>query len=275
MKSVQGRTAVITGAARGIGKALSMLFLRDGAKVVAVDIQKDQLEQTYTKEIEAGQVLAMVGDITKREQVYRARDQVHEIWGPVDILVNNAGVVWGERFVDCSDERLQWVMDVNYHGTVWMTKAFLPDLIGKREGHVVNIASAAGIVGVPLMVSYCASKYAVIGFTDALRMEMKKEGLPEIRFTVVCPSYVTTGMFEGVKAPLFFPWLSLETVTERIYTGMKRDKPFIREPFMLKLVPFLKGILPTAFFDRVNQSLGVAKSMETWRGGERQKNLPS
>jgi len=266
VKEIRGKVAVVTGAAMGMGYGLARLLLRDGARVVVLDIQEETLCRVFEEEAKAGTVLPLKVDIARREEVYAARERVHDQWGAVDILVNNAGVVWGEKFVDCADERIQWVMDVNYHGMVWMTKAFLPDMIEKGAGHVVNIASAAGMVGVPLMVPYCASKFAVIGFTESLRMEMKRDNLSGIHFTVVCPSYVTTGMFEGVKRPLFVPWLTTEYMVQRIYDGMRRNRPYVCEPFMVKFLPLIKALLPARWVDEINTRFGVAASMETWTG---------
>ena len=147
-----------------------------------------------------------------------------------------------------------------------MTKAFLPDMVAKKAGHVVNLASAAGILAVPKLSSYVASKFAVVGFTETLRMEMKSQGLQDIHFTIVCPSYVATGMFEGVKPPKMTKWLTPEQMVDKIYAAFKKDAPMIREPLMVKFVPLIKAVLPVNQFDRIAHLLGTSKSMEKWVG---------
>ncbi|MDD5223205.1 MAG: SDR family oxidoreductase [bacterium] len=267
MKEIKGKVAVVTGAAMGMGRRLSELLAADGAKVAMLDLDQKALDQTV-KEIKAtgAQVFPYTLDITQRPQVYATADKVRKEVGPADILINNAGVVYGSDFLDCPDEKFAWVMDVNVNGMAWMTKAFLPDMVAKKAGHVVNLASAGGILAVPKLSSYCASKFAVIGFTEALRMEMQRQRLPEIHFTIVCPSYVATGMFQGVKPPMLTSWMTTEQMADIIYQAFKKNKNYVLEPFMVKLAPLLKAILPSRTLDNINARLGVARSMKGWTG---------
>lgn len=203
MKEIEGKNVLITGGAMGMGRALATRFLQDKANVILIDINSDVLEETVSELRKLGsEVHTYVCDVVYRTKVYEMANQIHTEIGPIDILVNNAGVVIGGHFMDIADKDLQKTMDVNIMSYMWMTKAFLPDMIDKKNGHIVNIASAAGFLGVPGLSSYCASKHAVVGFTESLRLELKKdESLSDIHFTTVCPSYVATGMFEGVKPP--------------------------------------------------------------------------
>ncbi|MFW6113508.1 MAG: SDR family NAD(P)-dependent oxidoreductase, partial [Actinomycetota bacterium] len=149
---------------------------------------------------------------------------------------------------------------------MWMIKAFMGDMIASNDGHIINIASAAGLTCVPLMANYCASKAAVVNFTDSLRMEMKRLGHKGVRFTIICPSYVQTGMFEGVKPPLVTPWMTTDEMCDKIYEGYHKNKKMVAEPFMVKLVPALRGLSPRFAYDVFSVFLGVSRSMEEWRG---------
>ncbi|MCX5859415.1 MAG: SDR family oxidoreductase [Proteobacteria bacterium] len=267
MKEIKGKVAVVTGAAMGMGRKLSEFLAADGAKVAMLDLNQKALDEAVKELRAAGaQVYPYALDITQRPQVYATADRVRKEVGAADILINNAGVVYGADFLDCPDEKFAWVMDVNVNGMAWMTKAFLPDMVAKKAGHVVNLASAGGILAVPKLSSYCASKFAVVGFSETLRMEMKKNGLPEIRFTIVCPSYVTTGMFEGVKAPMFTPWMTTEQMAGKIMKAIKKNQDYVLEPFGVKFAPLLKAILSARALDKYNIKLGVARSMDRWTG---------
>jgi all-trans-retinol dehydrogenase (NAD+) len=267
MKEISGKVAVVTGAAMGMGRKISEFLAADGAKVAMLDFNQKALDQTIKELKETGaQVYPYLVDVTNRPQVYAVADQVRKEVGPADILVNNAGVVYGADFLDCPDEKFAWVMDVNVNGVAWMTKAFLPDMVAKKAGHVVNLASAGGILAVPKLSSYCASKFAVIGFTETLRMEMKARGLPDIRFTIVCPSYVATGMFEGARAPKFTPWMTTEQMAKKIFNAIKKNQDYLLEPFGVKFAPLLKAILSARILDKYNLKLGVASSMKKWTG---------
>ena len=132
-------------------------------------------------------------------------------------------------------------MEVNVNAAMWCTRAFLPGMIAKGSGHIVMMASAAGLLGVPGMAAYAASKHAVIGLAESIRLELRRQGHSAIGLSIVCPGFVKTGMFEGVKPPLLTPWLGAEAIADKIYEGVVKDRPYIREPFMIKLIPALKG----------------------------------
>jgi all-trans-retinol dehydrogenase (NAD+) len=145
-------------------------------------------------------------------------------------------------------------------------KAFLPGMVAKKEGHVVNMASAGGLLGVPYITDYCATKFAVVGLTESLRQEFKLRKLGNIRFTYVCPNTVGTGMFEGAKPVRFTKLLSAEEVTEKIVQGIKRNRSFIGVPLSVYLVPLTKAITPIPILDLFNRVMGIATSSETTVG---------
>ena len=119
--------------------------------------------------------------------------------GDVDILVNNAGIVTGKKFLDATDGAIEKTFQVNTLAHFWLGKAFLPSMIDKNHGHVVTIASMAGIFGMAGLCDYCASKYAAVGFDESLRNELVAMAKDGIHTTVVCPYFINTGMFDGVQ----------------------------------------------------------------------------
>ena len=116
--------------------------------------------------------------------------------GPVDVLVNNAGVISGQLLSELTDEAIERTLAVNTLALFWCTRAFLPAMVERRRGHVVTLASAAGLVGVVRQTDYSASKHAAVGFAESLRFELRRYA-PEVHTTLVCPFYINTGMFDG------------------------------------------------------------------------------
>jgi all-trans-retinol dehydrogenase (NAD+) len=184
----------------------------------------------------------------------------------VDVLINNAGVVSGSPLLEIPDEQIERTMAVNALSLFWTTKAFLPAMIEQQRGHVVTIASAAGLVGTARQTDYAASKHAAVGFDEALRCELRHLGHRRILTTVVCPFYISTGMFEGVKSGSFLlPILSPEDATDRIVAAIEKGR---RRLFMPSTVPltYLLRLFPTAVFDWWMRVLGVARSMDEFKG---------
>ena len=266
-KDVRGKVFLVTGGAMGMGRLVAEHFARDGARVVIWDINARELEKTARQMSEREwEVHPYVVDVTDRAKVYETAKRVKLEVGEVDVLMNNAGVVKGGPFMQVEDEAHFKTMDVNFNAYMWMTKAFMLGMMDRNEGHIINIASAAGLSHVPLSASYAASKAAVVNFTDSLRHEMRRLGYKGIKFTIVCPSYVATGMFAGVKAPLCTPWLEPQEMADMIYDGYHGDKKMVAAPFFVKLVPALRGISPRWLYEASSTLLGVSRSMEEWRG---------
>ena len=266
-KDVRGKVFLVTGVAMGIGRLVAEHFAEDGARVVIWDLNSQELEKTAQQMREREwDVHTYVLDVTDRAKVYETADKVKQEVGIVDGAFNNAGIVKGGPFIDVEDEILFKAMDVNFNAYMWVTKAFLRDMMNRNDGHFINIASAAGLTPVPLLVNYCAAKAAVVHFTDSLRMEMKKLGNKGVKFTLICPSYVKTGMFEGVKAPLLVPWLEPEEIAQKIYDGYHRDKKIVTAPLIVRYVPMMRALMPRSVYDIVSMVTGVSRSMEEWTG---------
>ncbi len=266
MKDVKGKTVLITGGAAGMGYLWAEHFAADGANLVLWDLDEQRLQESAEELRARGvDVMSQVVDVSDREAVYRAAVKVQAETGGVDVLVNNAGIVFSKPLLETPDEHISATIDVDLKALFWTTKAFLPRMIERNSGHIINVSSASGFIGVPRMPAYVASKWGVIGFTESVRYEMKVMGKDGIGFTLFCPSFVDTGMFEGAKPPRLTKLLEPAAVVKRAYQGFKAGEYFILEPWMVRLTPALKGLLPTRLFDVVANVLGVTKAMEQWK----------
>jgi all-trans-retinol dehydrogenase (NAD+) len=184
----------------------------------------------------------------------------------VDILVNNAGIVSGRYLLDLTDDQIERTFKINVLALYWTTRAFLPGMMERGYGHVVTVASAAGLLGTCKETDYAASKSAAVGFNEALRMELRRLA-PGVRTTVVCPYYIDTGMFAGVKTriPLLLPILKQEKVADRIVRAMQLNRAQVLMPWMIRTLPALR-LLPVRAFDRVADLFGVNACMDEFTG---------
>ena len=268
MSKIAGKNVVITGGARGLGRLIAMKMAQFGGRVVVYDVAAEALEAVVDEIRAAGrEAYGYVCDVSDRQEVYRVAGKVKARVGPVDIVVNNAGIVSGRRLLDIPDERIEAVFGVNALALYWVTKAFLPEMIERNSGHIVTMASAAGLLGVNRQTDYSASKHAAIGFTESLRVELKRAGHSGVKTTIVEPFYVDTGMMEGVKSrfPRLLPILKQEEVTDRVVRAVLRDEQEIRMPFMVNLVP-VSRVLPVGLFDWLAEFFGIHESMEGFVG---------
>ncbi len=267
MKDLRGKLVLVTGAARGLGKNLAVRLAREGARLVVTDLREEDLGGV-TDEIRsaAGVAFAYGLDVTDGASILATRGRIHDDLGRIDVLVNNAGVVFGGPFLDVPLEKHMLTYKVNTLGVVAMTHAFLPDLIARSEGHLVNIASASGLMGLAYGATYASSKWSVIGFSDSIRLELSELRYPHVKVTTVCPSYISTGMFSGVKTPLLAPMLTTDALVEKITRAILEDRTMVLEPPIVKVLPVMKGILPARVFDFLADRLGVSSSMKQWQG---------
>jgi len=186
-----GCTAVVTGASRGIGRAIALRLAGGGAAVALLARDRDALAHVESEIASSGgTALAVVCDVTDTAQVVRAATLVRENLAPVRVVVNNAGAVLRAATVDITDDEWQRVMAVNLDGTFRVTRAFLPDLVRER-GRVINISSRAGRQGTPLLAAYCAAKHGVVGFTRSLAEELRAA---KVSVNAICPGSVDTPM---------------------------------------------------------------------------------
>jgi all-trans-retinol dehydrogenase (NAD+) len=266
-KDFSGHRVLITGAGAGIGELMAEKFAARGAEVI-VTARRAEAAKAVAEQIRAagGEAHDYVLDVTDLDSIPKFHRKLRKERGQISMLINNAGVVFGGEFEQVALKDHLNTFQVNTNGLVAMTHAFLPDLIESRKGYLVNIASASSFIGLPYGSTYAASKWAVVGFSESIRLEMAVRNLDHVQVTTVCPSYISTGMFDGVKTPLFSPMLTPEKIVRSIIKGIKKGDAFVIEPPMAKSVELLKGALPRGVWDRVARITGVSTSMYSWKG---------
>jgi all-trans-retinol dehydrogenase (NAD+) len=258
---------LITGAASGIGLLLARGAAARGARVTLLDLDEAGLLAARAEiRREGGDAAAFTVDLRDRSAVQATAARVLAARGPVDILINNAGVVTGRTLLECSDEAIERTFQVNTLALFWTVRALLPAMIAQRRGHVVTIASAAGLGGTSRLTDYCASKFAAVGFDESLRLELKRLGHP-IRTTVVCPWYIDTGMFQGVRTrfPRLLPILKPDYVADRTLRAIQGNRRRLIMPRFVMAV-LLARILPLGLFDGVMRFFGVDRTMDEFSG---------
>lgn len=203
MKTLRGKVTVVTGGASGIGFALAQRFLREGANVVIADIDQESLDRQVPllreTAVEDADVIGVRTDVSSIESLEALATATIDRFGRVDVLCNNAGVETGGTIEEISERAWRWVMDVNFFGVLNGCRTFLPLLRRQEEAHIVNTASVAAFAsGTPTMAPYCASKFAVLGFSESLEIEMRSSGAP-VGVSVLAPGPVKTRMTEAER----------------------------------------------------------------------------
>lgn len=269
MSKLEGKRVLISGGAQGIGYEMAIKFADRGSQVVLADINEDKLgEAKATLEARGVAASGFQVDVTNPASIASLRATMAAEVGPIDVLVNNAGVVFGGPFTKTSLQEHLKTYEVNVLGLVAMTHAFLDDLVERPEAHLVHIASASGLIGLPFGSTYASSKWAVIGFGESIRAELKLQGHDHVRSTIVCPSYIGTGMFDGAEAPKATSILKPEYLAQKVVDAVEKNTVHVLEPFMVKLTPVIKALLPTGLYDKLSHLFGADTSMAHWTGRE-------
>lgn len=270
-KSIEGQVALVTGGGSGIGRLLCLRLAARGARVVTWDVNKGGNEET-ARQVQAagGQCHTYTVDLCDRHAVYAAGAKVKQEVGKVDILINNAGIVTGKDFMEAPDELIQKTFDVNIMSHFWTTKTFLGDMIASNKGHVVTIASIAGLAGVNKLADYCASKFAAVGFDESLRIELKVGGYTGVKTTCICPYYISTGMFDGVQSKLI-PILKPEYVADQIMDAMLLNYHDLVIPGFCRYLVLLKFFAPQWLLLYFGNKLGITTSMDEFVGRKKVK----
>jgi NAD(P)-dependent dehydrogenase (short-subunit alcohol dehydrogenase family) len=226
MKSFQDKVAAITGAGSGIGRALAIELARQKCDVALSDVNEEGLQETVDQVSGLGVVVTSQRvDVADREAVYAWADQVVSKHGKVNLIFNNAGVALAATVESMSYGDFEWLMDVNFWGVVHGTKAFLPHLKASGEGHIVNISSVFGLVGIPSQSAYNAAKFAVRGFTESLRQELDMMSYG-VSATSVHPGGIKTGIARSSRIDSSIRDLGISDVDTR----QKFEKTFITSP---------------------------------------------
>lgn len=254
--SFRGKTAVITGASSGIGAAACIEFAKKGASLALVARRKEKLEELEKTLAKLGiDTLVCECDVSDKEQVRKMSLQVIEKFGKADVLVNNAGFAIYGAVSDLSIEEIESQMKTNYFGMIYCTKNFLPKMLEQKSGHIVNVASVAASFGLPGIASYCASKFAMLGFSEGLKHELKGTG---IGITVVSPIMVRTSFFDHHSfkhMPKYSPTsLSAKTVAKTIVSAASSSRLEIIVPSIVRGAVWAKHTFPYL----INPILGSA-----------------
>ena len=196
MKTVKDKVVAITGAGSGLGAALARSYAARGAHVALADVNQEGLQETAASISPDTKVTTHLVDVSDRERVYRWADEVIEQHGTIDVVVNNAGVISFNSLEASSYDDIQWVMDINFYGVVYVTKAFLPHLKQRPEANIVNVSSLNGLLSFPGNGAYNASKHAVKAFSQTLTLELR--GSP-VTLTTVHPGGMKTHIVKNSR----------------------------------------------------------------------------
>jgi NAD(P)-dependent dehydrogenase (short-subunit alcohol dehydrogenase family) len=255
-KSLNGRVVAITGAARGIGKATAAALVRQGARVAIADIDVDLARKT-AEELGGG-VRAYEVDVTSRPSVSAFLDAVERDLGPLDVMINNAGIMPVGPFHEESDASAVRQMDINVHGVIFGMKEALARMLPRRSGHIVNLASVAGKGGFPHLATYCATKHAVVGMSEAVQSEYGEAG---IEVSCVMPALVDTELTSGVRAGRGIEKAKPEDVADEIVDALRVPRFNVFVPRSVGRINKFMNILPRAAAEKIGQMLEADKLM--------------
>lgn len=273
---IKGTNVLITGGASGIGRIMGRICLEKGASNLIVwdinqaNIDKTEAELSDVKPAEAGvskgQIHSYIVNVSEPQAIKSAYEKMKSEVGEVDILVNCAGIVRGNNTFDKQTvQDIDLTMDINANAPMYVALAVLPDMLRRDRGHICNIASAAGMLGVPKLSVYCASKWAVIGWTESMRVELK-QARSHVRVTSVAPYFINTGMFDGVNSKVF-PILDPEKTAAKIIRAVEVGKSFRGIPFAYHFIRIWQGLLPNFLFDFIfGKVFGVYSVMDHFTG---------
>jgi NAD(P)-dependent dehydrogenase (short-subunit alcohol dehydrogenase family) len=260
---IRGSTAVVTGAASGIGRGIARALARRGCNLALADLNEEGLAETEALLASHGvRVTRHRLDVADRDSVAAFPVSVQSLHGGADILVNNAGVAVGGTFEEIAEEDFEWLFEINFWGVVRMTRAFLPLLRASGDAHIVNISSLFGLIAPPGQSAYCASKFAVRGFSESLRRELEAEGA-KIAVTTVHPGGVNTSIADNARVPhgrnsdqlarerdAFRKFLVMppERAGEIIVSGMERRRPRVIVGNDARTASLIERLAPVSYW---------------------------
>ena len=259
----KNKKILITGGASGIGKIMASKLINAGAIIIIWDVSQENIKLIIEELSPLGRILANVVDVSNPDSIHIAAQEVVEKVGTIDIIINNAGVVVGKSFKDTSVQDINKVISINTNGPMFVTREFLSDMVAQGSGNICNIASSAGFVSNPNMSVYAASKWAVVGWSDSLRIELKDTG---IKVTTIMPYYINTGMFDGVKSriPILEPEKVADIILKSIAKGAK-IRPIYS--WLYRVTRLGQALLPISVLDFVMGKLfGIYATMDNFTG---------
>ncbi len=239
VRSLNGQVVAITGGARGIGRATATALIAQGARVAIGDIDAPLAEKTAA-ELGSG-TIGLPLDVTDRESFAAFLDETERQLGPLDVLVNNAGIMPVGAFENETDDCAQRLVDINIHGVILGSKLAIQRFQPRGRGHIVQLASIAGKGGFPGGATYCATKHAVVGLTEALRSELRGTG---IELHQVLPIGVNTELYSGVSAARGFPTAEPEDVANTIVELLQTGKFELYVPRKVAAITRMQALMP-------------------------------
>lgn len=267
---VAGRTAVITGAASGIGRGTALALAKRGCDLALADLNEAGLAETAAlAEAHGVKVSRHRIDVAGRESVAAFPDRVLAAHGRADLLFNNAGVAIGGTFEQVAEEDFDWLMEINFWGVVRMTRAFLPLLRSSGEARIVNISSIFGIIAPPGQTAYSASKFAVRAFSESLRRELEEEGA-NIGVTVVHPGGINTSIAKSARPPRgvnaidlaeqkarFEKFLKMppEKAGEIIVRGVEKERPRVLVGGDARVMAIIERLAPVSYWKLLGRAV--------------------
>ena len=263
----ENSNVLITGGASGIGKIMGRMALEKGAKCLIIwDINEQNIAATVEEFASKGMVKGYRVDVGKVEVIREAYSTTVKECGDIDILINNAGIITSNKTFDQVDiSEIDRTMLINALAPMYVTREILPDMLRREQGHICNITSAGGMLGNPRMAVYGASKWAAIGWSDSVRIELQEQK-SKVRVTTITPYYINTGMFDGVKSPII-PVLKPEYVAKRVIRAIEKNLVFRGIPFGLHFIRFWQFILPIPVFDFFfGKVFGIYHTMDNFVG---------
>jgi all-trans-retinol dehydrogenase (NAD+) len=275
--NLQNKTAVITGGAMGIGLATARRLVAEECIVTIWDLNEKALNEAKNELASQGTVYVHRCDVTDKSLVYQLAKKAEQEMGRVDILVNNAGYVSGGEFLNRPDDEWERTIDVNLTALIYTTRAFLPGMYERDLGHIVNISSAAGTIGVAGLAVYAATKWGVWGLTESLRMEAYNNKKYGVKFSTIHPGYIAKGMFEGAQlgfpGRLIVPLVkSHDVIADAIVdSALKKGRYSPKRPRTVNMNLRFRALMPDSWFQHFLMLMGVGRSMKSWYGRTREQ----
>lgn len=255
MDNIRGRTIAITGAARGIGYATAKELLSRGARVVIGDRDVALQESAVVELTKLGQVSGYPLDVTDRESFATFLDKARtDGGGHIDVLINNAGVMPVGPFLDETEQSIRSSLEVNVYGVLTGCQLALPDMVKRRHGHVINIASLSGLIPLPGQVVYVGAKYAVVGLSTALADEMAPYG---VNVSVIMPPFTNTELISGTKSGGAIKPVEPEEIAAAIVKTLNKPKTHVSVPPPLRFTAQAAQMLPPKARRAMNKALGL------------------
>ena len=273
MGALKGKRVVLTGGAMGIGQATCRRLIKEGCELTIWDLSEKELETT-AKEItgKGGKIFSYPCDVSDRNRVRELADTAQNDMGGVDILINNAGYVRHGMFWDRPVEDAVKQMDVNVNALFDSSHEFLPEMMERNSGHIVNVSSGVAMTSAPGLAAYTTSKWAVWGLTDVLRLEVMAAGKKGVKFTSVHPGNIATGMFEGFSLN-FLGRLMVPTVKDHdmiakgiVEKGLKKQRHIVVIPWQIYLGAIMRGLLPNPVLARMALMVGLGDCVKNYKG---------